>query len=374
MDSSAANSNGPPTPGGRIEPPPPPLSFVNLMALERLDDPNNRPDGDNEKIEKFRSLATPYTPVTGPRVFGGHIYAQSAYAASKTVKRGFVIHNISGSFIRQGRNYTPFAYTVRHIRDGRNYCVRAVDARQKGKICFSCICSFKRAERQTPFRHQPAPAQETYRAILDRKRPEDHPLSPCIDVDWWMQQVEEGSVSEQIFPGLYARKADMKGYNETDDVKKNPEKYRQLMIYCLRGSPDESAAVSADNTGLKEKDKSGEYDNLYACAHLYASDKNSLFLAARALGHQTYSAMASLSLTVIFHEHGEALRMIDWDAESQQKDEPSSRKWFIQEAWTPRSGDNRVVHESRLWSPDGTLLATTLQDGQLRLHEREGKL
>ena len=252
--------------------------------------------------------------------------------------------------------------------------MRAVDVRQKGKICFSCLCSFKRAEKSTPFRHQPPKAQNTYKSILDGKKPEDHPNSPCTDVDWWIEQVEKGLVTETVFPGLYARKADMDGYNETEDVKQHPEKYRQLMLYCFRGSPDESAADSGNNKELREKEESGAYDNLFACAHMYASDKNSLFLAARALGYQTYSAIASLSLTVIFHEHGQALRMVDWDASSPQTNEPSSKKWFMQEAWTPRSGDNRVVHESRLWSPDGTLLATTLQDGQFRLQEREGKL
>lgn len=72
-----------------------PLSFVKLMTLERLDGPtnnNNPSDGEDEKIERFRSLAVPYAPGAGVRAFGGHVYAQSAYAASKTVKSGFVIH------------------------------------------------------------------------------------------------------------------------------------------------------------------------------------------------------------------------------------------------------------------------------------------
>ena len=62
------------------------------MALERLDDSGNASGVGSEKTENFRSLATPYAPVAGARVFGGHVYAQAAYAASKTVERGFVIH------------------------------------------------------------------------------------------------------------------------------------------------------------------------------------------------------------------------------------------------------------------------------------------
>lgn len=229
------------------------------------------------------------------------------------------------------------------------------------------------------------PAQERYKSLLDHKRPEDHPISPCLDVDWWVQQVEDGSVTESEFPGLYVRKIDMAEYNQTEDVKRNPGKYRQLALYCLRGSPEEEehTATSQNNNNnkhelIKQKDQCGEYDNLYACAHLYACDKNSLFLAARALGHQNFSALASLSITVIFHQHGEALRMVDWDtvssASSEQTGGSLPKKWFIQEAWSPRSGDNRVAHESWLWSPDGTLLATTLQDGQFRLNDLGAKL
>jgi acyl-CoA thioesterase len=71
-----------------------PRAFVELMALERLEDTTiSHPDtAEPEKIQRFRSLAKPYNPGHGPRSFGGHVYAQSAYAASKTVAQGFVIH------------------------------------------------------------------------------------------------------------------------------------------------------------------------------------------------------------------------------------------------------------------------------------------
>lgn len=71
-----------------------PLSFVGLMALERLEDAEQPHSGSNEpeKIERFRSLAAPFPPGEGTRSFGGHVYAQSAYAASKTVEKGFVVH------------------------------------------------------------------------------------------------------------------------------------------------------------------------------------------------------------------------------------------------------------------------------------------
>lgn len=71
-----------------------PHSFVELMSLQRLEDALiSFPDStEPEKIERFRSLATPFNPGQGTRSFGGHVYAQSAYAASKTVSQGLVIH------------------------------------------------------------------------------------------------------------------------------------------------------------------------------------------------------------------------------------------------------------------------------------------
>ena len=260
----------------------------------------------------------------------------------------------------------PFIYTVRCIRDGKLYCTRAVDVRQNGMICFSCLCSFKSKEGEPTLNHQPPAAQQRYKSILDNKRPEDHPVSPSVDAQWWVQHVQEGSITEREFPGANVRKVDMMGNNDTEDVRQNPEKYRQLQFYSMKGSP-EYPLSSRSVFELKAKDQSGEYDNLYACAHMYASDKNSVLLIPRALGNTNFTSIASLSFTFILHQHGEALRMIDWNESSTQGSlESAQNKWFVQEAWTPRSGENRAVYESWLWSPEGKLLATTLQDSLLR--------
>lgn len=238
--------------------------------------------------------------------------------------------------------------------------------RQDGTICFSCLCSFKRIEEGSRFAHQPPAVQQRYKSILDVKTPEYHPVSPSVDADWWVQHVNESDIMEREFPGVDVRKVDMMGYNDTDSVKKHPENFRQLHFYSMKGTP-EYPPTCRSVSELKVKDQSGEYDNLYACAHLYASDKNSALLIPRALGNTNILSIASLTITFIFHQHGEALRMIDWGASPTQGTAESTRnKWFIQEAWTPRSGENRAVHESWLWSPDGTLLATTLQDSLLR--------
>jgi hypothetical protein len=54
--------------------------FTALMGLRRLDD------------WRFESTHPAYSPGGFTRAYGGHVYAQAALAAARTVKKGFVIH------------------------------------------------------------------------------------------------------------------------------------------------------------------------------------------------------------------------------------------------------------------------------------------
>lgn len=78
-----------------------PEPFIELMALERIGVSHDNSSGNisdgNEKVEHFRSLAAPFPPAEGTMVFGGHVYAQSAWAACQTVEKGFVVHVSRGS-------------------------------------------------------------------------------------------------------------------------------------------------------------------------------------------------------------------------------------------------------------------------------------
>lgn len=91
-------------------------------------------------------------------------------------------------------------------------------------------------------------------------------------------------------------------------------------------------------------------------------------------GVARFEAMASLSHTVVFHLTDSALAMVD---------EGRRRRWMLQEAWTDRVADARVTHHSRLWDEGERHVATTFQDGMLRVSmdeprvgdgSREGKL
>ena len=48
-------------------------------------------------------------------------------------------------------------------------------------------------------------------------------------------------------------------------------------------------------------------------------------------------------------------------------------RWFCQEAWTGGSRHGRGLHQSRLWREDGLQVASTIQDGMVRLQRKDGK-
>lgn len=66
-----------------------PLSFRKLMALDEMVlSSEENPDA----LEAFQSIALAWAPGAGQTAFGGHVYAQAAWAASRTVGKGLVVH------------------------------------------------------------------------------------------------------------------------------------------------------------------------------------------------------------------------------------------------------------------------------------------
>lgn len=53
--------------------------------------------------------------------------------------------------------------------------------------------------------------------------------------------------------------------------------------------------------------------------------------------------------------------------------ETGTARWFCQEAWAGGSRHGRGLHQSRMWREDGLHVASTIQDGMLRLRTEDGK-
>ena len=274
------------------------------------------------------------------------------------------------------------------IRDGYNYCTRAVTVVQDaGQTMFTCTCSFKREE-VSPFDVQEqVDLKKKYHDVVNGKQnePMEHACAPSNDSEFFRETYLPAH-PEHFNPigGLHLRKADMSAYNASRDALDR----RQLIFYTLRGSlPLPSAPFPPGPNKINVTREA----NLHACAHLYASDRNSLFIVPNHLDRgREFTRMASLSHSVIFHvgvkdlimppeprinhssaDHtlweDEKLSLCTLDGYEEKDRDADGRKWFVQEAWMTRATGGRGLHTSRMWDYErGVHIATTFQDGLIR--------
>jgi acyl-CoA thioesterase-2 len=77
-----------------------------------------------------------------PAVFGGQVLGQAVMAASLTVEPDRPMHSMHAYFLLPGE-HAPIDYTVDRVRDGRSFTTRHVLARQEGRIIFEMAASFQ---------------------------------------------------------------------------------------------------------------------------------------------------------------------------------------------------------------------------------------
>ncbi|KAI9709512.1 MAG: hypothetical protein M1820_003272 [Bogoriella megaspora] len=303
-------------------------AFADQFKLAKVDD------------RTYQSIAPPFSVKGRTQAYGGHVFAQAAWAAAQTVQLGFVIHNISGYFILPGDAEIPFTYHIKQVRNGRSYCLRSVSviqARDKGP-CFTCTISFKRPEPNRLEIHSPSNPHQRFSSVLGSRHPSSFPKAPGMDVPWYKRLAREGLVD--AFPGLHTREVNMEAWNRDKEMWKK----RQLYFYSVIGK-----MPSVEDEA-----------NLHVIAHLYACDHNALFLVPNLLGKGgEVDAMASLQISVVMQGG-----VGDWDMGSK-----GNERWFCQESGVSWIGDGRALHESKIWSPEGRLVATTRQEGMVRLNK-----
>lgn len=251
---------------------------------------------------------------------------------------------MTGWFILGGLIDVPFVYKVHNIRDGRSYCTRIVNVTQaRGKgVCFTCTCSFKTNEANNLEVQEATNLWQKYDSVLAGKKPEDFPEAPGMDLPFYWKLLEDGLPNDK-FPGLTTKKTDMKAYNRP----RHPLDRRQLIFYKAIGD------LPPDNP------------NLHMCAHLYASDRNSLYIAANHLGvGDSFTQMGSLAHTVIFHALPEDLQF--GQTEPNETCSPQG-SWFCKEDRTDRASAGRSTFYSCVWSPQGIHVMTIVQDGMIRV-------
>ena len=80
------------------------------------------------------------------RVFGGQVLGQALSAARQTVEPERHVHSFHSYFLREGDSSKPIVYTVDCIRDGKSFNTRRVVAIQDGHPIFNLSASFQVSE------------------------------------------------------------------------------------------------------------------------------------------------------------------------------------------------------------------------------------
>ncbi|KAG2227460.1 hypothetical protein INT45_007485 [Circinella minor] len=266
--------------------------------------------------------------------FGGQIVAQALRAAFNTVREEFHVHSLHSYFILPGNVDYPVVYQVQRLRDGRSFATRFVTATQRGKAIFVSSFSFAKPdnnsitlEHQSAMPNVPEPESLTSEHERLQKLLENHDLPP--------------KYREHI---------------ETRMEESSPIDYRNVH----NPTPQETFTGKIEAKDLqyrwfKTKGELSDDPRLHACIIAYASDSGFIGTAALAngLSPRAIGMMASLDHSMWFHAPARA------------------DEWLLYEMQSPRTSEGRGVAFGRIYTQDGTLIATTAQEGIVRLSRRE---
>ncbi|MBW2269762.1 MAG: acyl-CoA thioesterase II [Deltaproteobacteria bacterium] len=253
------------------------------------------------------------------RVFGGQVLGQAMVAAGRTAPgEDEVLHSLHAYFLRPGDPSIPILYQVDRTKDGRAFATRRIVAVQRGQAIFQMEASFHRPERG--FEHQDEmpdvpdpdelPTMEERLASLVGKARNDDDLRLLS--------------RERAIDSRYVTQVDM------GDPKKLPPRL-DVWIRANGSLPDEPP--------------------LHQCVVAYASDMTLLDTAM--LPHAIGWFNDSCQVATLDHAmwlHGD-FRADDWLLYSQH---------------SPAAAAGRAFSTGRLFTRDGRLVASMVQEGLIR--------
>ena len=254
------------------------------------------------------------------RVFGGQVIAQALQAAQRSTHAPKVAHSLHAYFMRPGDEDHPIIFRVVRDFEGRSFATRRVIAMQGGKPILNMAASF-----QTP---------------------------------------EEGLHHQDAMPDVPAPetlKTERQLREEAADTI--PEKWR---THLLRARPIDIRPVHARSWFRPEKREPRQQSWFRLCAPIgddlamhrailaYASDMALLGTGLLPYGVNWLTnnlQTASLDHAVWLHE---PFRADDW---------------LLYDCDSPWAGHARGFNRGRIFARDGRLVASTAQEGLMRLRE-----
>lgn len=277
---------------------------------------------DLEKIEEniFRGRS----PQVGwQRVFGGLVIAQALVAATRTVVETRAPHSLHAYFLLPGDPSEPIIYEVDRLRDGKSFATRRCNAIQHGRAIFSLSASFHIEEDglEHAVRMPDVPAPETLPSEAE-------------------MLARFGAAMPEPVRRWFARDR---------PIEMRPI---DLSRYVRRavGPPEQNIWLRA--TGALPDDP-----GIHRAVLAYLSDMTLLETALMAHGHSLFDPsfqVASLDHALWFHR---PFRADEWLLYAQ--DSPSSR-------------GARSLTRGFLFSTDGRLVASVVQEGLIRVRASPG--
>ena len=281
--------------------------LIKLMDLEKLE--VNLYRGQSENIG-------------GPRVFGGQVIGQALAAAVRTVEEKRLVHSLHAYFLRPGDMEHPIIYDVERTRDGGSFTTRRVVAIQKGEPIFDMALSFQKKEK-----------------------------GPSHQIDMMDIPGPDECTSE-----LEVRKK---------MIDKVPEKFRDFFLrerpIEIRNLPGEGMFETPkkkppySHVWMKAVGKLPTDERIHQALLLYVSDMGLLGTAVNPHGMNFMSKKfqgASLDHAMWFHRPFRA------------------DEWMLYSTDSPSASNARGFNRGSVYTEDGTLVASAVQEGLMRVVKR----
>jgi acyl-CoA thioesterase-2 len=253
----------------------------------------------------------------GARVFGGQVLGQALTAASYTVE-GRNVHSLHAYFLVAGDVNAPIVYEVELARDGKSFSNRRVVAIQHGRPIFNMTASFQVPEEglehaasmpQVPGPEGLADVRELPPAVLDK-------------------------VPEKMRRFL---------------THERPFEFRPVEPIHVIAPP---RAAPARHIWVKTVDKLPDDADLHRNVLAYVSDYQ--LVSTATLPHGIHFAEGNVQLASLDHAM--------WFHRPFRADE-----WLLYAMESPNASGGRGLALGRIFSREGALVASTAQEGVVRV-------
>jgi acyl-CoA thioesterase len=274
-------------------------------------------------------------------------------AAQRTVAPDFLVHSCHCYFLLAGSSELPILFHVEQVRDGRSFATRTVQARQRGRCIFTTTISFVRdSSNGTEAGKAATTVNHASELPLDEN---GRPLQPPPD-DY---SDEPELLTQGPFQGTKIEVVNGTSPNPND---KKTRQWMRARGKITGGLPAhlEALAYVSDSYFIgtitrihklwRFPFKAEDYDQLPA--ELQAKVKTLHQWEGMGddpremVGRPAIGMMVSLDHTIYFHEPGKV----------------RADEWMLAEMESPWAGDGRGVVMQKIFSKDGTLLATCVQE------------